>query len=419
MSDGDRAQERNNVRVVNLNDHDLLNRRFNGFDLKRPLEDLDIDTTFIVWRKGSDETAVKGLRLGRGSDILRNALGQLEKGLGVQNLIQPYFLRIILDDRFRRADVVHLHLIHNELVSLLVLPWLSRRKHVVWTLHDPWLLTGHCIYPMECLGWKEGCSHCEHMERPKKMRIGRAGSMFRLKRRLVQRSDITFIAASEHMRSMMADSEILRGKKVELIPFGLPLERYLNISDNVSRNELGIGTEDLVIVFRSAPGPFKGTAHALKALIHARLPKNTTIVTFGKPGMAEGLSDHYRIIDLGWATEEQMSWVLGAADMLIMPSMAEAFGMLAIESMASGVPVIAFEGTALGEIVQNEVTGRLVEQGDCTALTLAIEELAADPSLRERMGANGRRTALERYAIERQARDIAALYRKIVEKGQR
>jgi len=102
-----------------------------------------------------------------------------------------------------------------------------------------------------------------------------------------------------------------------------------------------------------------------------------------------------------------------------MPSFAEAFGMPAIESLAGGVPVIAFKGTALSEIVGDGVNGRLVEKGSVESLTWVIEELAADPALREKMGMNGRRLVSKRYRIEHRAEETVALYRNLLSEDQR
>ena len=60
----------------------------------------------------------------------------------------------------KRPDIIHGHNLHGEYFDLRALPWLSRKAPVVLTLHDSWLLTGHCAQSFECMRWKTGCGHC-------------------------------------------------------------------------------------------------------------------------------------------------------------------------------------------------------------------------------------------------------------------
>jgi len=61
---------------------------------------------------------------------------------------------------YAAADVVHLHNLHGDYLSLLALPLWGRDKPLVWTLHDAWPLTGNCAYPRDCPRWRAGCGRC-------------------------------------------------------------------------------------------------------------------------------------------------------------------------------------------------------------------------------------------------------------------
>jgi glycosyltransferase involved in cell wall biosynthesis len=95
------------------------------------------------------------------------------------------------------------------------------------------------------------------------------------------------------------------------------------------------------------------------------------------------LSDHYR-----------------NADVLINPSLSEAFGMSLVEAMAAGVPVVATRVGGVPEVVEDGKTGLLVEPGDASALAGAILRLLTDDGLRRSMGEAARRRAVERYSWE-------------------
>jgi glycosyltransferase involved in cell wall biosynthesis len=96
------------------------------------------------------------------------------------------------------------------------------------------------------------------------------------------------------------------------------------------------------------------------------------------------------------------------------PSMGEGFGMVALEAMERARPVIAAEIGGLGELVEDGVTGFLVPPGEAEPLAAAIVALAADPKLRARMAAAGRRRALDRFLQERCTDRTEILYRELL-----
>ena len=106
-----------------------------------------------------------------------------------------------------------------------------------------------------------------------------------------------------------------------------------------------------------------------------------------------GLGDRLRL--LGYRTD--ISDLMAAADLFVLPSRFEGLPMSVIEAMLCGLPVVAADVRGPAEQVVPEVTGLLVPPGDTPALAAALRRLAADAALRERMGAAGRQRAVERY----------------------
>ena len=78
--------------------------------------------------------------------------------------------------------------------------------------------------------------------------------------------------------------------------------------------------------------------------------------------------------------------VLSAADIFVMPSRREGFGLSAAEAMAASLPVVAADVVSLNEIIRHGKTGFVVPSEDPHALADAIERLAKNPKLREQMG---------------------------------
>ncbi len=104
-------------------------------------------------------------------------------------------------------------------------------------------------------------------------------------------------------------------------------------------------------------------------------------------------------------------------DVLVLPSLTrpnwkEQFGRVLTEAMACEVPVV---GSTSGEIPRVVGDGGLVvPEGDPSALRDALQELAADPDLRLRLGRRGRRRVLERFTHQRVAADTLAVYRRML-----
>jgi glycosyltransferase involved in cell wall biosynthesis len=104
-------------------------------------------------------------------------------------------------------------------------------------------------------------------------------------------------------------------------------------------------------------------------------------------------------------------------DVFVFPSVwDEPFGMPIVEAMACGVPVVATRGGGIPELIEHGRTGLLVDRGDASALTDALNTLLADEPLRRRMGQAGRERVMELFTWDRIASDLVETYRPIVDR---
>jgi glycosyltransferase involved in cell wall biosynthesis len=154
-------------------------------------------------------------------------------------------------------------------------------------------------------------------------------------------------------------------------------------------------------------------AHALE-----RLGKPAPLVLVGgHPGEWEGehpLATARRIGNrhvflAGWRSHEELPQALNAADALVLPSVAEAFGLVLIEAMACGLPVIAARAHGPAAIVADGRTGWLVPPDDEGALVEALVTTASDPGERRRRGEHALAES-RRYGWPVLARRFADLY---------
>lgn len=113
--------------------------------------------------------------------------------------------------------------------------------------------------------------------------------------------------------------------------------------------------------------------------------------------------------------QEAVAPYFSAFDAFVLPSVNEGTPVTAIEALAGGRPVVATRVGGVPDVVRDGVDGFLVEAGAIDDLAERLARLAADPALRERMGAAGRERVVSRYAVDRLLDDVDLLYRSLLE----
>ena len=103
--------------------------------------------------------------------------------------------------------------------------------------------------------------------------------------------------------------------------------------------------------------------------------------------------------------------ILGSADLFLLPSEAESFGMAALEAMASEVPVIATQAGGMPEVVMEGENGYLLPVGDVDGMAARAIEILSDPALQRRFGRAGREIADEKFNVSR----VVPIYRQFYE----
>lgn len=121
----------------------------------------------------------------------------------------------------------------------------------------------------------------------------------------------------------------------------------------------------------------------------------------------------HRVSITGPVSHEQMLDAMARADLVVVPSRFEGFGLTALEAMALGRPVLATTAGGLPEVIEHGVSGWLVPPGDPAALAQAMASLLGDAALRQRLGAAGRERARARFALPEIAARLRAIYQRV------
>lgn len=403
------------MKLLQITSNDLAGSRFNGLGIRSSLKDEGIHSTHLVWCRTCDDPDVRLAYDYPGSRFLTGVLNSLEYRLSLQSMLHFQWFSLPALKEFREADLVHLHLIHDGgYFSLAALPWLSRFKPLVWTLHDPWAMTGHCTYPLTCTRWQMGCRPCPQVKLCIPLKDDLAFRNFKLKQLIYQHCDLDLVVASRWMEDFVVRSPLMTGFRVHRIPFGVDLERFKPRPAEAARNRLGVFKDHAVICLRAFDSPFKGLDYFRQALRRLALDYPICLLTFHEKGNLDEFIGKCQIIEFGWTDDEDlMIDAYSASDFFVMPSTAEAFGLMAIEAMACGKPTLSFEGTSLPEVIFSPKAGLAVPMGDAEALAGIMERWIRDPEERQARGERSRELAIRHYDVRLFVSRLANLYRSV------
>jgi glycosyltransferase involved in cell wall biosynthesis len=398
------------LRILYFNTLDLSGRRFNGYDILSHAQDPAFAFEMAVIWKQSDNAKVHELWPEKAQNrfLWKAAMG-LGAAAGMDTFTGPAGRALFAQEYADRADMLHMHLLHSSsYFSLFPLIEVSNTKPVIWTIHDSWAFTGACVHPFACEKWKAGCRGiCPHPRGVSPLKHITPAIMWQLKRNIYQKARLHLIAASNWMQSRINESPLLSKFTCHKIPFGIDLSAFSPRPRAAYRDKLGIPRENHVIAFRGLSAQkspetyaFKGMYWLKEALKLYQPTAQTTLLIFEDGSEFEALSDKYQIINLDWVAQAELIDALRTADIFLMPSIQEAFGVMAVEAMACGVPVIVFNDTALPEVIQAPEGGLSVPARDSSALAKAMQVFLDDPERRNAVSLSARALCEREYSFD-------------------
>jgi len=216
------------------------------------------------------------------------------------------------------------------------------------------------------------------------------------------------VAASVAERTYLVRHAGADPERIAVVPCGVDTELFAPGDPGEARRALGLPDGPLVL-YVGRLAPIKGLETLLDAIaLLGRRDRRVRLLIVGgeadeaRDGHEAGLHARiaaHRIGDLvtfeGPQPQESLRTHYAAADVTVLPSHYESFGMVALEAMACGSPVVASRVGGLTTTVRDGVTGFLVPEGDVGALADRLETLLGDPDLRWRLGREGVRWAAQ------------------------
>jgi len=226
-----------------------------------------------------------------------------------------------------------------------------------------------------------------------------------------------FIAISQAVGNAMISRGDVRSDKMTVVPNGILSPHFDELqASEIVRCQLGIGSDSPLIVCAARLEPEKDVEFLIAAMgsLKAEIPSARCVV-LGEGSQRDNLQASICRFDVGKTVRllgfraDAMS-LINAADIFVLPSRAEPFGLALLEAMSLGKPVIATRAGGPIEIVVEGETGYLVPPSEPEALGSAIRKLVIDRETRVRLGLNGRRRFLECFTSEKMSRRVLSVY---------
>jgi glycosyltransferase involved in cell wall biosynthesis len=221
-----------------------------------------------------------------------------------------------------------------------------------------------------------------------------------------------------------AESLVRDVGKIHLTPNGVDTRRFNpNLNGNIIRERFAIEDKQVIFTVRHHK-PVYGISYLLLAAKLILDKRKDVAFIIGGDGpllsyhkaLARRLGISSFIFFTGRIPREEVPFYHVASDVVVVPSLQEAWGLVATEAMACGKPVVASRVGGLPDQVIDGYNGFLVSPRDPKALADRILYFLENPSEAKRMGLNGRRLAEERFDIEKRVDKIVKLYKELVEK---
>ena len=251
-------------------------------------------------------------------------------------------------------------------------------------------------------------------------RVGEHESSLRIQaeQKIIRRADAIVVASDQEHQHLMRSYQVEQGK-VRVIPCGVDLELFRPLDMLAAREQLGLDGEK-ILLFVGRPDPLKGLEILISAASQLEHPEGVRVLVVGGESesaaefrgardLASGLAIADQVSFRGKVAQKLLPYYYNAADVCVIPSYYESFGLVALEAMACGTPVVASRVGGLQNTVRDGETGYLIPWHCPEPFAERLELLLDNETLRVSLGEAGR-TAAEAYRWSAVADSLLTLY---------
>ncbi len=320
--------------------------------------------------------------------------------------------------------LIHCHNLHGEYFDLRALSWLSNKLPVVLSLHDAWLLSGHCAHSFDCERWRTGCGECPDLTIYPAVRRDATARNWRRKKRIFDRSKLYVTTPCQWLMNKVNASMLapaVRGSRI--IPYGVDLSVFRPRDRIAARRDLGLPENSHVILFaanRIKKNIWKDydTMRAAIARVASELKgKPVTFIALGEDAPTEQLGTAEMRFYPFRSDVSDVARFYQAADLYLHGARIDTFPNAVLEALACGTPVVATAVGGIPEQIADGRTGFLVPPADVSAMAARIVQ-ALDENTNQQMSAAASQEAVVRFSLDRYVEDHLKWYKNILQNFQ-
>lgn len=395
-----------------------------AYRIHHALRKAGVESTMLVSKAISDDWTVES-RKNKYDQVLvmtRNEFGKIfTKILKTENKIvhSPSILssRIVNHINDSDADIVHLHWVQNEMLSIEDIGKI--KKPLVWTLHDMWAFCGAEHYT-EDDRWREGYNKNNRPLYEKGFDMNR---WVWERKRKAWIKPINMVTPSTWLAGCVKESKLMSEWPVKVIHNAINTEVWCKISKNNARQILGLPYEIPLILFGAmrVNGEIdkrKGMKYLLNALQYLKNQYHTyELVVFGQLPPKYDMNLGYKMHFMGHLYDEvSLKLLYSACDVMVVPSLQDNMPNTVKESLSCGTPVVAFRTSGLPDMIEHKKNGYLAAPHDDKDLAEGIKWVISDKIRHNILSENAREKALVSYNSNNVAKKYIALYEQILDK---
>ncbi|MEM2914020.1 MAG: glycosyltransferase family 4 protein, partial [Candidatus Bathyarchaeia archaeon] len=222
------------------------------------------------------------------------------------------------------------------------------------------------------------------------------------------------IVCSDSMKWEIHNHFHLPLDKIKKIPNAVETEKYeKNLDRGAVRWRYGVSFHEKLVLFIGRLVPQKGVEYLIQAVPSiARNHPETKFIIVGDgwskaylEGLAASTGHNDKIRFVGFVSDSDMTDLTMCADVLVIPSVYEPFGIVALEGMAAGVPVVATNVGGLAEIIDHDKTGILVYSRNPESIAWGVNKVLSNSGYSQWLTQNAKRKVKEIYSWENVAKE--------------
>ncbi|MFB5193651.1 glycosyltransferase [Neobacillus sp. KR4-4] len=325
-----------------------------------------------------------------------------------------------------QPEIIHLHNIHGYYLNVeMLFNYIRNHKiRVVWTLHDCWPITGHCVYfdMVGCERWKIGCHNCPQKETYPSSKVWDNSKWnWNKKKELFTGLDITLVTPSEWLKEIMKLS-FMHNYPISVLYNGINLDVFRPTHKENVRKKYSPENKPIVLGVASEWTERKGLNDFIK------LSKLMPIIQFVVVGLTKEQLKKMppNIIALQRTSNiQELVELYSMADIYFNPTYEDNFPTTNLEALACGTPVLTYdtggspEAIIMGEKIVGTTVGRIVEKVDSATVDLdkvkrVLEEMLLTNSIENQKVSDNCCKVAKLFGMEERLKQYVPLYQKLL-----